>query len=258
MLAPSLLFAVFLQVIFPVRACYALNLDKIKVHILNNDYKSAITEGERLLAVDAGAAHSDELYYLMGISYLKDGNYLRASDIFEIILNEFEKSPLKEKAAIGLADTCFLRGDFEQARVRYEQALTANPQGELAASIYYRLSQVALKQGDTQNAGSYLSKLRSDYPLNPELQQSIEICSLPPPGSDIYYSVQVGSFINPGNASNLRNKLKDKGYDAYTEDVDLSGKTAYRVKVGKLKSRPEVEELAAKLSAEGYPTRVCP
>jgi len=54
----------------------------------------------------------DELYYLLSLSYLKDGNYLRASDIFEIILREFKGSRFKEDALLALGDTYFLRGDY--------------------------------------------------------------------------------------------------------------------------------------------------
>jgi len=247
-----------LSVVLCSGTCLALNLGRLKVHILNGDYKAAITEGEKLLAASEAASHSDELYYLMGISYLKDGNFLRASDIFEIILNEFKDSSFADKAKMGLADTYFLQGDFSQARSRYEQLLSNGPRGELTAALYYRLSQVALKEGDTTAAESYLGKLRNDYPLNPELQQSIEICSLPPAGSELYYSVQVGSFVNAGNAANLSRKLVSQGYDAYTEEIELQGKKTYRVKVGKAKTRPEAEGLAKKLASEGYPTRICP
>jgi len=73
-----------------------------------------------------------------------------------------------------------------------------------------------------------------------------------------FYTVQVGSFINFTNARNLRDKLTSKGYDAYLQEADTSGTKAYRVKVGRLKSRPEVTQLANKLSSEGYPTKILP
>ena len=53
---------------------YCLNLDKVKVYFLEGDYKSAILEGEKLIAQDP---HSDELYYILGLSYLKDEGTVR-------------------------------------------------------------------------------------------------------------------------------------------------------------------------------------
>ena len=82
---------------------YALDLDKLKAYFLSGDYKSAITEGERVLAKVEDSGPIDELYYILGLSYLKDGNYLRASDIFEIILNECKGSHFKDDAILRLS-----------------------------------------------------------------------------------------------------------------------------------------------------------
>ena len=62
-----------------ISSAYALNLDSLKANLLKGDYKAAISEGERLVARDQ---RSDELYYLLGLCYLKDGNFLRSSESF--------------------------------------------------------------------------------------------------------------------------------------------------------------------------------
>ncbi len=219
---------------------YSLNLDAIKVNILEGDYKSAIKEGERLIAKEP---HSAELYYLLGISYLKDGNYLRASDIFEIIIGEFKDSKFKEEAKLGLGDTYLLRGDFNKAEELYRELIN-NPESKFKEQAYCRLSEAGFKKGN----GS---------------QENI---------SGIWYSIQVGFFSNANNAKLLTQKLISNGYPAYVEESASStgkaygfgyrrpnhGLLAYRVKVGKLNSRPEAEELSRKLAREGYSVRICP
>ena len=147
---------------------YALSLDKVKVYFLGGDYKSAILEGEELLASEAQSARCDELYYILGLSYLKDGNALRASDIFEIILKEFRDSAFKEEAGLGLGDSYFLRGDFSKAQDCYKGLIDTNPRTKLKAQVYYRLSKVCFKKGDTQTATEYLDKLKADFPLSCE------------------------------------------------------------------------------------------
>jgi outer membrane protein assembly factor BamD (BamD/ComL family) len=77
---------------------YALNIDKVKINFLNGDYKAAILEGEKILAHSRQSPDTDELYYFLGLSYLKEGNSLRASDIFEIILSEFKDSRFRQEA----------------------------------------------------------------------------------------------------------------------------------------------------------------
>jgi tetratricopeptide (TPR) repeat protein len=234
---------------------YALDLQQVKVYFLEGDYKSAILEGEKLLAQDA---HSDELYYILGLSYMKDGNYLRASDIFEIILKEFKNTPRKDEAKLGLGDTYFLRGDFYQAQGYYKDLIDTNPGTKLKAQVYYRLSQVGFKKGDTQLGKEYLDKLKQEFPLYPESKLSQELYTLTDSSSGIYYTVQVGAFSNITNARNLTQKLIHKGYPAYVEEINIKGETSYRVRVGKSLLRQEIINLADKLSQEGYPTRIFP
>ncbi len=93
---------------------FALDLDKTRALFISGDYKAAITEGEKTMAkTTSNSLGLDELYYILGLSYLKDGNYLRASDIFEIILKEFKDTQFSADAKAGLADAYFLKGDYK-------------------------------------------------------------------------------------------------------------------------------------------------
>ncbi len=235
---------------------YCLDLSAMKANILAGDYRLAITEGERFIAQDP---HSDELYYLLGLCYLKDGNYLRASDIFEIIIKEFKGSAFEDAAGMGFGDTYFLRGDFIRARETYQSILKSHPETKLKAGLYYRISEASFKEGNSERGKEYLDKLNADFPLAPETRQS-RLMQLPEKNTPLfYYSVQVGSFVNSANAYNLKNKLLNSGYSAYVEEsVSGSGIKTFRVGAGKLNSRLEAEELNNKLIADGYPTKICP
>jgi len=238
---------------------YALNLDKAKIYFLNSDYKSAILEGEKILAGAGNSSGLDELYFILGLSYLKDGNYLRASDIFEIILKEFKNSQFQEEAKLGLGDAYFLRGDFAKAEGYYNDIIKSDPRTELKAQVYYRLSQVGFKRGDSGQGKEYLDKLKNDFPLNLESKTDKAFSRIPDYSSEVYYTVQVGSFSNFTNADNLTQKLIQKGYPAYLEEsLSPGGDKVYRVRVGKLRQRQEAAELENKLSQQGYPTKICP
>ncbi|MFH1198915.1 MAG: SPOR domain-containing protein [Candidatus Omnitrophota bacterium] len=232
---------------------YALDLDKLKVYYLNGDYKAAITEGEKIMAAQSVAStRSDELYYILGLSYLGDGNYLRASDIFEIILKEFDKSAFKEDARLSLGDAYFLKGDFDLAKTYYQDVVNNN--SKLKPLAFYRLSQTALKTGDTESAQKYSQELKEKITSEKEAALEKDI------GGELpdFYTVQVGSFGSQQNAKNLNTKLISQGYDAYIQEADMGTRIAYRVKVGKLKSRPEAVQLQLKLSADGYPANIIP
>ncbi|MCU0666172.1 MAG: SPOR domain-containing protein [Candidatus Omnitrophica bacterium] len=235
-----------------VSRVYALDLEKIKVDILRHDYKAAIIEGEILLGdTKHDEKGMDELYYLLGISYLKDANYLRASDIFEIVINEFQDSKFKTKAKIGLGDTFFLREDYTKAQGIYEGTITDSEFSVVLDQIYYRLSQCALKKGDTVKSQNYLAKLKdpsfSCFQLKPE-----EVCPKE------FYCVQVGAFSEKNNALELKDRLYNQGFDSYLVQSENSGKPVYKVRVGKLNSLQEAQVVEKKLSGQGLPTKIFP
>jgi tetratricopeptide (TPR) repeat protein len=237
---------------------YALDLTLIKACFLKGDYKSVITEGEKIMGSAAGNSYGlDELYYILGLSYLKDSNYLRAADIFEIILREFKESAFGDQAKLALGDTYFLKGEYERAQIYYKELADDKAGNKLMALAYQRISQCALKTGNTREAENYLAKLKAEFPLaiNSGIQLNKETAiSL----EDIYYTVQIGSFLNIANARNLTQELAGKGYPAYLEEPDPQKEAAYRVRVGKFRLKQEAVDLEKKLAALGYPTKIFP
>lgn len=237
---------------------YCLDLDKAKIYFLKGDYKGGIAECEKLMAKSTHSKGDDELYYILGMGYLKEGNLLRASDIFEIILKEFKESSFKEEAILSLGDSYLLRGDFEKAQAYYEDLIKTNPRTRLLAQVYFRLSQAGFKKGDIGQGKEYLGKLKRDFPLSPESRMEADLPVFQDGVSEIYYTVQVGSFSNSRNAKNLAQALTKKGYAAYIQEVNSSGGTSYKVRVGKSRFRQEALDLESKLAQEGYPTKVFP
>jgi tetratricopeptide (TPR) repeat protein len=202
---------------------YCLNLDKLKVYFLEGNYRQAIIEAEKILSSHKESSGLDEVYYLLGLCYLKEGDYLKAQNAFEIILREFKKSRFKEEAKLGLADTFLLRADAVKAQAYYQEIIKSNPDTKLKTEILQRLNQ---KESDKTAVS--------------------------------YYTVQVGVFVNHANADSLMRELIQKGYSAYIEESEINGMTSYRVRAGKMFSRQEVMDLERKLINEGYPTKICP
>lgn len=237
---------------------YALNIEAVKEDFLKGDYKSAILKGEKIIARANRSDTVDELYYVLGLCYLKDGNYLRASDIFEIILNEISSSRFKDEAKMSLGDTFFLRGYLDEAEKHYREILENSPRTELKPQLFYRLSQLYFRKGDARKGKEYIDKVPDGFPINERIKIDAQLSPAKTSG-DILYSVQVGSFRENKNAVNLVNRLKVKGYDAYLEEASgKRGERTYRVKVGRFADRKDASGLQIKLSHEGYPTKICP
>ncbi len=230
-------------------------ISAVKKLLMQGDYKAAIKEGEAILADQEYSPALDELYYLLGLCYLKDGNYLRASDIFEIILNEFPKSAFVEESRLSLGDAYFLKGDYDKARKHYEEVIRRDKKGRLRAFAYERLGMCAAKTGDLGEASQYRTKAQ---------QVATGVTDVATGGQDMcpvfadYYAVQVGAFSKQRNAEGLRQVLVAKGYETYVDSVDSAGIAVYKVRVGKYRTRDEALKVAETLAGEGYPARVCP
>jgi len=244
---------IFLFCIFSNTA-QALDLSRIHAHLLRADYLSAINEAERILAEQKGQEQGiDELYYLLAIAYLKNGNLLRAADIFEIIINEFKNSRFRDEAYLGLGDISLLESDYADAEKRYREFLMDNSSSRLAALANFKLAQALLKQGKWEDAKECLKYIEENYPLSLEAKLIKKLSGL-----EMFFTVQVGSFSNQNNAQILWQKLSQQGYPAYLQEVESEGKTIYRVRVGKLETRQEAEKLEKELSSLGYPVKIFP
>jgi len=238
--------------IFPA-FCWSGDLDRLKADFLRGNYRRVIFEGEAE-ARRLNIRSSEELNYILGLSYLKENNLGQAREAFNRILNN-PAGKFRAQAAMGLADTYLISGDYQEAEDIYNKLINDEPNTGLKASLLYRLSQLYSKKGDHRQANDYLLKLKRDFPLSPELKLTRGIPHIEAPKNDAgAYSVQVGFFSNTANADNLRDKLCALGFSAYVEEA-VGG---YRVRVGRFKAYDEAVEMESELSQKGFPTKVCP
>ena len=67
------------------------------------------------------------------------------------------------------------------------------------------------------------------------------------PGSEIRFTVQIASVSDKEKAEGLIARLVKQGYPAYYYEVEVRGKTYYRVRCGRFIERPEAAEYAKEL-----------
>jgi len=72
-----------------------------------------------------------------------------------------------------------------------------------------------------------------------------------PVPADAYY-VQLGVFENQASARNLERKLRDKQFKPVVDEIQRSGKTLYRVRVGPEPDRASANALRARLETAGH------
>jgi hypothetical protein len=108
------------------------------------------------------------------------------------------------------------------------------------------------KKEAVTNRGLPRVKKRIDYNRKP---MRIETSK-----TGIVYTVQIASLESKTQAAKLVKTLKDNGYQAYSYGVDIGGKTYYRVRCGKFKSKKQASDLKVLLAQnerlDGFVTRV--
>lgn len=233
--------------------CWAVDIDTLKQDFLGGNYRRVIFEGQAQLG-RMHLSNTNELNYILGLSYLKESKLGLAQDCFRSILSN-PSSKFKEEASLGLGDTYLVAGQFQQAEDIYNKLIADDSNSRQKPAILYRLSQLGFKKNDHQKGNDYLIKLRRDFPLSPELRLTKGIATINIPANDAQeYSIQVGLFTNSANANNLKSRLLGKNYPAYVESFG----TGFRVKVGRFKLQKEALDLESKLSHDGFATKVCP
>lgn len=75
-------------------------------------------------------------------------------------------------------------------------------------------------------------------------------------GHGEYYAVQLGAFVDRDNAERLRTALGWKHAGAYIMKAEVSGRTFYRVRIGRSRMKDKTYSLAHILAEEGYPVIV--
>jgi tetratricopeptide (TPR) repeat protein len=247
------LFLLFLCVFTLPGAIFAAGLDSVKADFLQGNYRRVIFEAGPQSG-HFSIQWADELEYLLGLSYLKEGRLDSAQECFRSIINN-PISKMREAALLSSADADMIRGKFKRPERVYRKILEDNPGTKFKASVLYRLSQLEALKGDKHRCEEYLSKLKREFPLSLDLRQAkgFPVMTELAKQAD-EFSVQVGFFANISNAVNLKNKLLAADYPAYIE----GGSSGYRVKVGKFKERGDALTAENRLSRQGYPTKIVP
>ncbi len=225
------------------------SLNRAEALYLQGSYSESIEECAISIARDNA---KDKAYYLLGLNYLKINDAQKAREKLKIILDSYRASLYFDSAKLSYADTFFIEQDYPAAQKLYEDM--ANDKGKSASATFLRLLQCGLKTGDWQKAKGYAELLQKDYPLSLEAGLAKELIAQ----GEFFFTVQVGSFANIQNAKRLAGKLKNGSFDAYIDELSSSGGPLYRVRVGKLSSRSEAQDLKNTLDAHGYPTKIFP
>ncbi len=195
---------------------------------------------------------NDRKMYLMGLSYLKLGEYQKARNCFRKIIKEFKDSKFYPIAYIRLGDAYFLEEDFKKAEIVYDLILKKQIASFYLPLLYLRKAQVCAKQGRWREERKFIGLIKKNYPQSIEKKyaQLLE-------DRGYFFTVQVGAFSHKKNALNLVKELKES-YPVYIVEEVFDGLKLYKVRIGKFKERSLAEKIYSELIEKGYPAHIYP
>jgi len=217
------------------------------------DYSSTIQQCKGLIAQGASRNELSQGYLLLGLSQMKEGQLDAARMSLRILIRNFPKDELVQRAHLALGDTYFLEGDFQQALKIYSDILKYYPKSDIVSLVYFRSGQTNLKLGNWYNARRYLKKAKKEFPVSLVSDLASRLLEY-----EYFFTIQVGSFKDYARAKSLAHKLSTEGHNSYITQVNLKGDMFYRVRIGKLSKRKEAVNLKNELSRQGYPTIIYP
>lgn len=243
-------FLAFFYLLLNCAYVQANSINRAETLYLQNNYSDSISE----CALDISRNNNSErAYYLLGLNYLMLNDTEKAREKFKFLIDNIKSGRYVEQAKLAYADTLFVDQNYQEARINYENLL--KEKSPLEPLIYLRLGQCSLKLGDWEKAGNFFNILEKNYPLSLEAKQASQLKGQ---DKEFFFTVQIGSFANQDNARKLLKKIETQNFSGYIDELNAAGGMLYRVRVGKLKSRKEAEDLKAQLEKEGYPTKIFP
>ena len=245
-----ILFSIFLEIPAFSKSSVINEIDSL---LLKEQYADAIKTGESALQNKRlGREDKKEIMYMIGLAFLKTGNFERSRAYFNGIL-KFGGKSLKEEARAGIAHSYFYEGKYDEATAAYENSLALYPSSDMAASMYYNLGMANLKKGNEEKAKMCAEKLKKEYGSSFEAESIPESLAA---GRETYYIVQLGSFKSLKNAKKLTRRLARKKYEYYIQKAKVKGHTRYRVRAGKFSNIYYAKRLVSKLKKSGFKSKI--
>ena len=107
-----------------------------------------------------------------GYSRYQDGNYRKAIESFQRLREEYPLSKFAIMAELGIADSYFSKGDYDEAEINYNDFMSLHPTNENLSYVMYQLGMCHYKQmysidrdqTETLKARNEFEKLISRFP----------------------------------------------------------------------------------------------
>ncbi len=220
----------------------------------------------RLLDTYPESNLGDRALYRMGLTLLATDEFEAARTRFARMVERHPESPWAPYAKTGMVDAYFGEKRYKEAIRVAESLLTEKKNDPVKSNVLYALAQCYDKLEKKEPAEAARRRIARECPksyeatLNPlppvkaekaSLDSQNTVCKMGP------YTVQVGAFGNPDNATRLVHKLTTEGYEVRIHEKAAGETILHLVRVSAYPTRKAAKTAAADLHrATGLACRV--
>ncbi len=164
--------------------------------------------------------------------YEKEGNYLKARDVYNTLLNNNVDNPI---VLLGLARVNFELGNYDASKNIIKTIIERKDTDSLVKNQAYELlNKVLIKE---QEKYIQSSTIQSSPQEKPKDEQKVKVTEENPTASKVF-SIQVGSF-----SSYVKAEAYKKRIETYLKDVRVVEQSGiYKVLYGRFSTREEAEK----------------
>jgi TolA-binding protein len=212
---------------------------KCKSLIGKGGYEEAITALRSLEGNGSGGVGKDMILMSLGECYFGMKDYENAANSYKSLIESLPDSDRLPTAYLSLAKSYQSMEKLEEAKQSCQKLIESYPQ-----SMELQQAQQILGSLRHETSDSRLQSPVSSLKVQPSASEPVDIPEEKPEPSaetkvepESYFCIQVGAFSSKPVAEKLANQLRRKGYYVDVLDPFPGGKTLYRVRVGKFKTR---------------------
>lgn len=197
--------------------------------------------------------HTDEAYYLRGLSRLARSDRPGATADLHAALARTQRPDLKAKAYRALGDLARADLRFPDAVTNYKESLRYYPPDQPDAVLFYRLGAVLQAVGQWDEARPYLQRALADNSVDPEVRQGA-LAKL----AASAFALQYGAFQDAAGANNMAKALQTLGVTPFVTSELREGHLWFLVRSGSYRTYDEAHTMRSRMLPRFPVVRIVP
>jgi len=193
-----------------------------------------------------------EAYYYLGRLSVKPDTALM---YYNKVINTYAQSRFADISHLEIGKIYIARKNYKNSIIILNELLKKYPDTGYRDEVMFWLGVSYVSTGMEDEGIVMLKNLRSEFPKSVWSERALTIIpgngSETPPATEVYYTVQVGSYRNKSNADNYAAQLREKGYGVQVVEALVKGNTYFRVWVGKYPTIEEAKAFSLSLESAG-------